>query len=160
VFRYDAPPRVETWTLRQAAGEAQIVVETPGGAPVITTYLGTATPSADALVIEVTTATARLALTCKPATRPRHGFAQDPVTLELDVVVPAGTIDVPNDVAGAIQRGHPGGSACARSSTWTRPRSVGGHGASHLVPSSRERRARRRRPRGQERINPAAGAGP
>ena len=70
VFRYDAPPRVETWTLRQAAGEAQIVVETPGGAPVITTYLGTATPTADALVIEVATATAKLALRCTPATRP------------------------------------------------------------------------------------------
>lgn len=45
---------------------------TPGGAPALTTYLGTAMPgpTAGVLVIEVATATAKLALRCTPAPRP------------------------------------------------------------------------------------------
>jgi hypothetical protein len=65
IFRYDAPPRVETWTLRHLGGEALLVVETAAGT---TTYVGTATDG-PTLTIEVATTTAKLTLACKPATR-------------------------------------------------------------------------------------------
>jgi len=66
IFRYNAPPRVETWTLRHLGGEALVVVETAQGT---TTYRGTATEGAT-LAVSVATATAKLTLDCKRAKRP------------------------------------------------------------------------------------------
>jgi hypothetical protein len=65
IFRYNAPPRVETWTLRHLGGEAIVVVET---AQATTTYLGTATEGAT-LALSVATATAKVTLDCKHAKR-------------------------------------------------------------------------------------------
>ncbi len=65
IFRYNAPPRVETWTLRHLGGQAILVVET---ADRTTTYLGTAAEGAT-IALEVSTSTAKLALDCKPAKR-------------------------------------------------------------------------------------------
>lgn len=65
VFRYNAPPRVETWTLRVAGNEAMLDVESATGT---LHYLGTAT-DAGSLAIQVATSTAKLALECKRASR-------------------------------------------------------------------------------------------
>lgn len=65
IFRYNAPPRVETWTLRYAGTEAQLVVENAQGTQ---TYIGIATDGAT-LALTVATRTAKLALDCKRAHR-------------------------------------------------------------------------------------------
>jgi hypothetical protein len=65
IFRYSAPPRVETWTLRFTERQALLAVQTAQGT---TTYLGTATEDAT-LVVAVATPTAKLALDCKRARR-------------------------------------------------------------------------------------------
>jgi hypothetical protein len=65
IFRYNAPPRVETWTLRFVNGDAIVVVENARG---MTTYLGRATEGAT-LAIAVATSTAKVTLDCKHATR-------------------------------------------------------------------------------------------
>lgn len=65
IFRYTAPPRIETWTLRVAGDEAMLAVETAQGT---TTYLGTATEGRT-LAIAVATQTAKLALDCKHGVR-------------------------------------------------------------------------------------------
>jgi hypothetical protein len=87
IFRYNAPPRIETWTLRYAHGEAIVVVDNARGT---TTYLGTATEGA-ALAISVATTTAKLSLDCKHATRAIGDTcaARKPPTLDvLDCFVP------------------------------------------------------------------------
>lgn len=66
VFRYTTAQRAETWTLRHAEGSALLIVETAQGT---TRYTGTATPG-PSLVLAVSTASAKLALDCKPAKRP------------------------------------------------------------------------------------------
>ena len=86
-LRFDALPRVETWTLRHAGGEAMVVVESSRGT---TTYVGTATEGAT-LVVSVATATAKLVLDCKHATRPIGNTCavRKPASLEvLDCFVP------------------------------------------------------------------------
>lgn len=62
VFRYNAPGRVETWTLRHLGETAMVVVE---GART-TRYLGTATDGAE-LKIAVAEGPNHLTLTCKRA---------------------------------------------------------------------------------------------
>jgi hypothetical protein len=65
IFRYNAPPRVETWTLRVADGEALLDVDS--GTSTIH-YTGTAEQGAS-LKVSVATSTAKLALDCKHASR-------------------------------------------------------------------------------------------
>ncbi len=87
IFRYNAPPRVETWTLRYLHGEAIVVVENARGT---TTYLGTATEGAT-LALAVATPTAKVTLDCKHATRAIGATcaAHKPASLEvLDCFVP------------------------------------------------------------------------
>lgn len=81
VFRYNAPPRVETWTLRYVGGEAIVVVEATAGT---ITYLGTATEGAT-LALAVSTSTAKVALDCKHAKRPIGATCKErkPATLEV-----------------------------------------------------------------------------
>lgn len=67
VFRYATAQRTETWTLQHADGAALLVVEAASGTQ---RYHGTATATADGLALDVTTGSARLALTCKRARRP------------------------------------------------------------------------------------------
>jgi hypothetical protein len=61
VFKYNTADRAETWTLRQAEGQALVVVESAKGT---LEYTGTATEGAS-LAIAVATSTAKLALDCK-----------------------------------------------------------------------------------------------
>ena len=65
IFRYNAPPRIETWTLRVADGQALLDVDN-GTSPL--RYTGTAEQGAT-LKLSVATSTAKLALECKPARR-------------------------------------------------------------------------------------------
>ena len=71
VFRYNAPPRVETWTLRIAGDRASIVV---AGANELA-YVGRATVTGDTTTIDVATANAKLALACKRGTLANVGAA-------------------------------------------------------------------------------------
>lgn len=65
VFRYTAPDRVETWTLRIMGERASIVVERkPGGE---TVYVGGAVSADGKVHVEVATQTAKLALVCTTA---------------------------------------------------------------------------------------------
>lgn len=82
IFRYDAPPRVETWTLRHHDGHALIVVET---AQATTRYLGTAADGAS-LALAVASPTATMELDCKPATRPIAVACGDRKPAPLDVL--------------------------------------------------------------------------
>jgi hypothetical protein len=66
IFRFNAPPRVETWTLHYAGEEAVIDVETGTGT---TRYVGSATQNTDGVRFAVATSTAKLALDCKRASR-------------------------------------------------------------------------------------------
>jgi hypothetical protein len=71
VFRYNAPPRVETWTLRIAGDRASIVVA--GEREVV--YVGRAAASGDTTNIDVATSTAKLGLACKRAKLANVGAA-------------------------------------------------------------------------------------
>jgi hypothetical protein len=62
VFRYHTADRSETWTLRHVGGAAELVVATAQGER---RYVGTATETAGALAIDVTSSNAKLALDCK-----------------------------------------------------------------------------------------------
>jgi hypothetical protein len=63
VFRYHTAQRSETWTLRTLDGAALLVVDTAAGER---RYVGSATERADgALVLDVSTGTAKMALECK-----------------------------------------------------------------------------------------------
>src|SRR5512132_2665695 len=66
VFRYNAPPRVETWTLRYAGDKALLVVEGTSGA---TKYFGSVA-SATSLELALAAPTAQMNLECKPAQKP------------------------------------------------------------------------------------------
>lgn len=81
IFRYDAPPRIETWTLRTHEGQALVTVETTAA---VVRYLGTVV-TGDGLALDVASPTARLTLTCKPASRPIGATcaARKPPTLEV-----------------------------------------------------------------------------
>jgi hypothetical protein len=61
VFRYNAPGRLETWTLRYAGGDALVVVESARG-PI--TYTGTAEDGAS-LKLAVKAGATAMALDCK-----------------------------------------------------------------------------------------------
>ena len=82
IFRYDVPPRVETWTLRHHGGQALVVVEGPQGT---TRYLGTATDGAS-LVLDVTGPAATMRLDCKPARRPVAATCGERKPAPLDVL--------------------------------------------------------------------------
>lgn len=62
VFRYHTADRLETWTLQHAGGTALLVVETAQGER---RYVGTATEGSGTLVLDVSTANAKMALDCK-----------------------------------------------------------------------------------------------
>jgi hypothetical protein len=80
VFRYATAQRTETWTLRMDAGQALLVVESAHGT---LRYTGTVT---DALALEVTTGTAKLALSCKHAKRALSAKCNDTKAKPLDVL--------------------------------------------------------------------------
>jgi hypothetical protein len=62
VFRYNADPRNETWTLRHVSGRAELVIE----AKTKTVFTGTAIDNDGSLKVEVTTSNAKQSLDCKP----------------------------------------------------------------------------------------------
>lgn len=82
VFRYHAPPRVETWTLRVADGAALLDVESAQGT---VRYAGTGVQGAS-LVIDVAAPTATMKLECKPATRAIGRTCNDRKAAALDVL--------------------------------------------------------------------------
>lgn len=82
VFRYDAPGRRETWTLRHHGGQALVVVE---GAQGTTRYLGSATEGAT-LVLSVMAGASGLALDCKRARQPIGATCGDRKAAPLDVL--------------------------------------------------------------------------
>jgi hypothetical protein len=61
VFRYNVPPRVETWTLRHAGGRALVIVEAARGS---TRYAGSVTESTE-LALALVAGPNKLALACK-----------------------------------------------------------------------------------------------
>ncbi len=65
IFRYRTAERSETWTLRHAGDEAAIEVETAAGT---TLYLGPAVDG-EALVLELSSRTAKVSLRCEPTRR-------------------------------------------------------------------------------------------
>lgn len=82
VFRYRASGRDETWTLRHADGEAQMIVHTPQGD---TVYLGAAIDG-DSLALSLASPTAKIALDCKPASRPYSATCNDTTSAPIDVL--------------------------------------------------------------------------
>lgn len=83
VFRYATAQRTETWTLRTDAGQALLVVESATGT---LRYTGTATETAGAIALDVTTGSAKLALQCKHAKRALSGKCNDAKAKKLDVL--------------------------------------------------------------------------
>lgn len=83
VFRYATAQRTETWTLRTDAGQALLVVDSARGAM---RYTGTATEAGDAIALEVTTGTAKLALQCKHAKRALSVKCNDTKAAKRDVL--------------------------------------------------------------------------
>jgi hypothetical protein len=80
VFRYATAQRTETWTLRMDAGQALLVVESAHGT---LRYTGTVT---DALALDVSTGTAKLALSCKRAKRALSAKCNDTKAKPIDVL--------------------------------------------------------------------------
>lgn len=65
-FRYNKPPRVETWTLRFGDGHATVDVESGQGT---LHYFGTAVEG-ESVKLDVATSSAKITLDCKRAKRP------------------------------------------------------------------------------------------
>ncbi|HEU0036171.1 MAG TPA: hypothetical protein VFQ53_36410 [Kofleriaceae bacterium] len=82
VFRYSTAQRTETWTLRYHEHEALLVVETAQGTQ---RYRGSATEGT-ALVLDVSTGTAKLALECKHARRPLSTKCNDKKAKPIEVL--------------------------------------------------------------------------
>lgn len=80
VFRYATAQRTETWTLRMDEGQALVVVESAHGT---LRYTGTVT---DALALDVSTGTAKLALSCKRAKRALSAKCNDTKAKPIDVL--------------------------------------------------------------------------
>jgi hypothetical protein len=80
VFRYATAQRTETWTLRMDAGQALLVVESARGT---LRYTGSVS---DALALDVTTGTAKLALSCKHAKRALSAKCNDTKAKPIDVL--------------------------------------------------------------------------
>ena len=80
VFRYATAQRTETWTLRMDAGQALLVVDSAHGT---LRYTGTVS---DALALDVTTGTAKLALSCKHAKRALSAKCNDTKAKPIEVL--------------------------------------------------------------------------
>lgn len=80
VFRYATAQRTETWTLRMDAGQALLLVESARGT---LRYTGSVS---DALALDVTTGTAKLALSCKHAKRALSAKCNDTKAKPIDVL--------------------------------------------------------------------------
>lgn len=82
IFRYNAPGRLETWTLRFRGSGALVVVESSKGT---TRYVGTATDGAD-LALAVASGPNKLALACKRKQLAVGAKCGDKVTKKVDVL--------------------------------------------------------------------------
>ena len=83
VFRYATAQRTETWTLRTDAGQALLVVDSARGT---LRYTGTAAETGDAIALDVTTGSAKLALQCKHVKRALGKKCNDTKAAKLDVL--------------------------------------------------------------------------
>jgi len=82
VFRYSAPNRVETWTLRHAGDKALVVVEAANGTA---RYIGSAADGAS-LKLDVLAGSNKLVLDCKRAQRAIGTKCNDTKAKKLDVL--------------------------------------------------------------------------
>jgi hypothetical protein len=79
IFRYSAPGRLETWTLRYSGANALVTVERANGT---TRYIGTV----DDLVLTLAAGPNQLTLECKPAKLPVGATCGDKHPKQLDVL--------------------------------------------------------------------------
>jgi hypothetical protein len=82
VFRYNAPGRLETWTLRTHGGDGMVVVESTRGT---TRYVGTATDGAS-LQLALAAGAQKLSLDCKHEQLPVGAKCGDPKAKKVDVL--------------------------------------------------------------------------
>jgi hypothetical protein len=82
VFRYNAPGRLETWTMRFSGGTGMLIVEAAQGT---TRYIGTVTEAAS-LTVDVKAGQLKMALECKREKLALGVKCNDKVTRKVDVL--------------------------------------------------------------------------
>jgi hypothetical protein len=82
IFRYNAPGRLETWTLRYHGDGALVIVEGEKGA---TRYVGSVA-NGTSLALTLVAGANKMSLDCKPAKKPLGSKCNDAKAKKLDVL--------------------------------------------------------------------------